>query len=343
MNQTWQQLLQRGDARIHADSLADFGNPAAELAAAENGTVLIPILERGVIRVSGEESAAFLQNLLTNDVKQLAADGAQHNGLCSPKGRLFATFLVWRDGVDYLLQTERELLPALQKKLSMYVLRAKVKISDVSDETLLLGIAGAGAVAALTQSNITAPERLMTTVNFPQGHVIRIDAQRYQLAVKAEAVGEVWQALRAHAQAASGAVWRWLEITAGIPRISAATQEQFVPQMVNFELIGGVNFKKGCYPGQEIVARTQYLGKLKRRMYLAHLNSEAMPVAGAPLYAPDLPDQACGMVVDAAAAPGGGYDLLAVVQMSNVEAGKVHAGEPNGAQLEFRPLPYAVS
>ena len=136
--------------------------------------------------------------------------------------------------------------------------------------------------------------------------------------------------------------WEWLDIRAGIPWITAATQEQFIPQMANLELIGGVNFKKGCYPGQEIVARTQYLGKVKRRMFLANVNAAALPIAGDPLFSTDPAAQESGMIVNAQSAPDGGYDVLAVLQTSSVEAGAVHLKAPDGPPLQFLALPYAA-
>ena len=138
-------------------------------------------------------------------------------------------------------------------------------------------------------------------------------------------------------------VWDWLEIRAGIPVITAATQEAFVPQMVNLELLGGVSFQKGCYPGQEIVARSQYLGKLKRRMYLAHTDRDVAPGAGTQLYSRDLDGQPSGMVVSAAPAPGGGFDLLAVIQTTSADVHPIHLGTPDGPVLALEPLPYPVA
>jgi folate-binding protein YgfZ len=136
------------------------------------------------------------------------------------------------------------------------------------------------------------------------------------------------------------AAWDWLLVNAGIPAVLPATQDHFVPQMANMEVIGGVSFNKGCYPGQEIVARSQYLGKVKRRLFLAHVDAEA--TAGEELFSPDLPDQSAGHIANAAAAPGGGFDVLAVAHSSSVEAGEVHLGGRDGPRLAFRPLPYPV-
>lgn len=341
MNPDWKAFLERQGARFSDDGTADFGATADELEAARSATVLVPLSHLSLIRASGEEAASFLHNLLTNDARHLRPGQVQHNSLCSAKGRMMANFLVWREGSDYLLLLSRDLHPAILKKLSMYVLRSKVKLSDAGTDYVLLGIAGVGAEAALAALGVELAQP-MSSAGFAAGTALRLDATRYLLALRPDASATTWQQLAAAARPAGTSVWRWLDIRAGVPRISTAVQEEFVPQMANFELIGGVSFQKGCYPGQEIVARTQYLGKLKRRMYLAHLGPDAAPAAGTALYSPDLADQSCGTVVDAAPSPDGGHDLLAVVQMASAEAGDVRLGSASGPRLEFRPLPYAL-
>ncbi len=343
MNQEWQELLLRAGARFADYELVDFGDAHGELIAARDATVLVPLSHLGVIRAGGEDSATFLHGLLTNDVKQLGPGAAQWNAACSPKGRMVASFLIWRDGDDYLLQCAREILAGVLKKLAMYVLRAKVKLGDASETLCKLGIAGAHAESALQHAGLPLPAGAMAVDTNARGRVIRLAADRFEVAVEPAQVQAIWASLSGAARPAGSPVWRWIEINAGIPQIGARTQEEFVPQMANFELIGGVSFQKGCYPGQEIVARTQYLGKLKRRMYLAHLPVVTTPEIGANLYSPDLPDQPCGIVVNAAAAPEGGHDLLAVMQMSSAEAGDVRLERPDGPRLSLRPLPYAVN
>jgi folate-binding protein YgfZ len=150
----------------------------------------------------------------------------------------------------------------------------------------------------------------------------------------------VWPELSARLAVASNA-WELFSIHAGVPQITKATQEQFVPQMVNYELLGGVNFKKGCYPGQEIVARSQYLGKLKRRTALATI-ADAGAVSGAEVYSSDDPGQPCGMIVNAAPNGAGGVDALVEIKLAAVDSASVHLGSAEGAPLAFRPLPYAV-
>ena len=340
MNPAWQSLLTENGARIANDDVTDFGSPEAELLAARDGTVIVPLSHFGLIRASGEDAAEFLHNLTSNDIKKLAAESAQYSSLNTPKGRMLASFLIWRDGGDYLLQISRDIQPAIQKKLSMYVLRSKVKLSDASEALLAVGVAGPQAAPLLQSLGAALPETVMGVRPFPGGVVIRLGESRFLLALQAEAAAAAWKTLAAGARPAGTPVWRWLDIRAGIPRISQPTQEQFVPQMTNLDLVGGVSFTKGCYPGQEIVARTRYLGKIKRRMFLAH--AEAAPAVGAHVYSAETGEQACGMVVDAVPAPSGGVDVLAVIQISCAEAGDIRVETPAGPQLILQALPYAL-
>jgi folate-binding protein YgfZ len=320
----------------------DFGDPEGELLAARSATVVCPLADLGLIRASGEDIALFLNNLLTNDVKTLPGDGARRSGICNAKGRLLADFLMWHGEGGMLLALSAELLPAILKKLSMYVLRAKVKLTDASEDTVLLGLSGPNAAAALAALG-AGPAAPMTVTTVKQGRVICLGGDRHLLAVSAAEAESVWLQVAHFARPAGLAAWHWLEIVAGIPCVRAATQEQFVPQMVNFELIGGVSFNKGCYPGQEIVARTQYLGKIKRRMFRARIEGTeeaTAPGPGAHLFAPETGLQACGTIVLAAPSPLGGFEALAVVQSSCQEAGEVHLDSPAGPRLSFLPLPY---
>jgi folate-binding protein YgfZ len=292
-------------------------------------TLLVPLTDQGLIRASGEDAAGFLHNLMTNDINHIPADGALHAGLCTAKGRLIASFLIWREGGDYLLQLSADILPAILKKLSMYVLRSKVKLTDISGERVLIGVVGG-------QIGPAAP---MTSAPFEGGTAIRLDADRCVLAVPADQAASLQAGLGTPGQLAD---WHRAEIAAGIPRIVAATQEAFVPQMVNYEVaaVGGVSFQKGCYPGQEIVARTQYLGKIKRRMYRAKLDTPFPP--GTDVFTPEAGDQHCGALVLTAPSPEGGHECLVVVQSSGAEAGEVHVGKPDGPRLQMLPLPYAI-
>ncbi len=335
----WTDFLVQQGAR---HEFRDFGDPEGELASARSATIICPLADLGLIRASGEDAVTFLNNLLCSDVKTLPSDEARRSGICSAKGRLLASLLMWHGEGGIQIAVSAELLPAILKKLSMYVLRAKVRLTDESQQIVLLGLSGPKAAAALAALGVGLSTP-MTMTAAGDCRVISLGGDRHLLAVSIAEAESVWLQLASHARPAGLAAWQWLEIVAGIPCVTAATQEQFVPQMVNFELIGGVSFNKGCYPGQEIVARTQYLGKIKRRMYRARIEGTGtLPLSGAPLFAPETGEQACGAIVLAAPSPLGGYEALAVVQSTCRDAGEVHLDNPVGPRLIFLPLPYEL-
>jgi folate-binding protein YgfZ len=236
----------------------------------------------------------------------------------------------------------RTLAAGIRKRLQMFVLRAKVVLEDRSDALAVLGVAGPAAASALQTLVERLPGTPLTLARGDGVTAIAIHGGRFVVVAPVAQAPATWARL-AGLTAVGAPCWEWLEISNGLPWITAATQDQFVPQMANLELIGGVNFRKGCYPGQEIVARTQYLGKPKRRLFLAHVDVAASPAPGEPLVAEGAADQSAGTVINAAPAPDGGFDLLAVVQTASAGAGTVRLGSAAGPALRFRPLPYAVS
>ena len=340
MIESWKTFLHTQGAEIENNSVLNYGDPDAERTAAVDGTIVADLSQLGVIAFRGDDTATFLQGQLTNDVRNLHTDAAQWSGYCNPKGRLLGNFLMWRQAEDYCLQLSGDILPSVQKRLSMFIMRSKVQGRDASDETVRLVVAGKQALATVTAAMGSAPEASMRSVASGAGQVIRVGDDKFVLSIAPERAPAVWQVLRKAATPVGAQVWDWMRLNAGIPMIVTATQEQFVPQMVNLEVIGGVSFQKGCYTGQEIVARSQYLGKLKRRMFLAHVDVEAAP--GDNLYSADHEGQVTGTVVNAAPAPTGGFDLLAVAQIESVNTQTLHLKGANGAALRLKPLPYAL-
>lgn len=343
MTQEWISLL--AGQGLAADG-SGFGVTADELLAARDRAVVAPLADLGLIRATGVDAAGFLHNLLSNDINGLTPGSARFAGFCTAKGRLLALLLIWREGDDFLLMLPREILPMILKKLSMYVLRSKVKLSDATAERVLIGYAlpaAAPPAPAFAPGEAAGGLPRFGVAAIDGGQAIRLDDTRWMLALDAAAAPARWQQLSASARPVGLAAWQWLEIAAGQPRVVAATQEAFVPQMLNMELpaVAGVSFTKGCYPGQEIVARTQYLGKVKRRTFRVRLG--AAPAPGDPVYAPETGDQHCGAVVSVAPSPAGGFECLVCVQSGAVEAGEVHVGAPDGERLEFLPLPYSVN
>lgn len=336
MNALWQEFLGAAGARFDNGVLADFGDASGELHAARDATVLAPLSHLGLIECAGEDAKDFLHNQVTSDINHLASDAAQHSAWCSAKGRMLASFLVSRNGPAYRLRLSADLVPAILKRLQMFVLRSKVSVADASATHALLGLSGPQAEAALRAAALPVPLQALEAAAFTAGQVIRLDDARFEIIVANEAAGELWRQLVAHARPVATPAWRWLDIQAGIPLITEATREEFVPQMANFEQIGGVSFHKGCYPGQEIVARTQYLGKVKRHLYRTR-TAEA-PLAGMPIFSPETPEHACGMVVNAAPAPDGGYVALAVIQEGAAATGDLQLGTPGGSHVDAQAL-----
>ncbi len=306
-------------------------------------TAWVDLSADGLIAVSGEDAVTFLQGQLTSDVRKLNGRVAQYSGMCSPKGRLYASFLLSSDELAAGAATIWLHLPESQsefvrKRLLMYVLRSKVKLEDAASQWRRIGLFGTGAVALLQRAFNMLPERDLGVVHAGGGRLIRLGAQRFLLCVPEAAGRPDWLS---EVPEVSAERWRWLDIRDGIARIVPETREEFVPQMVNFDLTGAVDFGKGCYTGQEIVARMQYLGRLKRRMYRVHA---AEPLtAGEEIYSPDLEGQPGGRIVDAAPAPEGGWDALAVVQIASAGQVPLHAGALDGTELVLRELPYVVA
>jgi folate-binding protein YgfZ len=307
-----------------------------------------PITDLGLIALDGAESASFLHTQLTNDVEHLGPGEARLAGYCSAKGRLLASFLMWRNDATIFLQLPRDILPAVQKRLSMFVLRAKTKLSDASAlpaNAIMLGLGGGLAEAVLQTWFDVLPAQAFSKIDHPLGTLIRVadalGAPRYQWLMSAETANTVAPVLADRLSVGNADSWHLSEIHAGVAQISKATQEQFVPQMVNFELLGAVNFKKGCYPGQEIVARSQYLGKLKRRTTLVSI-PDAHAAAGMEVFATADPAQPCGMIVNAAPNGQGGVDALVEMKLAAIEAGSVRLGSADGVALQFLDMPYVL-
>ena len=304
--------------------------------------VLVPLPELGVISVSGPDAVSFLQSQLTNDVGRLGADQVQLSGYCTAKGRLLATFHQWRADDTVFLRTPREIVASVVKRLSMFVLRAKVKVTDASDAWTTYALLGAGSARVLSDAGLAVPESPWTSASTGDVRVDRVlqtpdGVERFLLTTRGASQLPLPQAL---AQAPAGAWWL-SEIEAAVPTVFSATQEKFVPQMINFEVLGGVDFKKGCYPGQEIVARSQYLGKLKRRMNIARVDSAAEVRAAADVFASD-GTQPVGTVVMAAASPAGGSALLFEAPVDRVASGSLHLQSADGPRLTLLPLPYTL-
>jgi len=314
MNPNWRSFLESTEGVFDSDAaeLLNFGDATGELLAATQRTVVVPLTHLALIEATGDDAKAFLHSQFTSDINHLADHQAQHAGWCTAKGRMQASFIAWRQGESYFLGLSADLQEATQKRLQMFVLRSKVKLINLTNTMIMLGLSGPQAEEALADAGLSCPADAMATSSHQGTTVIRLDAVRFVVVAPESAMASLWQKLTVKARPAGLPAWRWLDIQSAFPLVTLATKEEFVPQMADFEKIGGVSFHKGCYPGQEIVARTQYLGKVKRHLF--RLTSQQPLKAGDVLHSPDNPDQSCGMVMTVSPSPAGGYEALAVVQ-----------------------------
>ncbi|MEZ5705281.1 MAG: folate-binding protein [Burkholderiaceae bacterium] len=287
----------------------------------------------GVIRVQGEDAAKFLHGQLTQDFVLLDSHHARLAAFCSPKGRMQASFIGFKqpDGAILLVCT-RDLLPATLKRLSMFVLRAKAQLSDASQEWAVWGVAGGAVTQALPQT--------------PWSCLHDADGSDW---VRLYPGTGVDRALRVapttaapfDAPALTLENWQWLEVMSGVVGITQPIFEAFVPQMLNFESVDGVNFKKGCYLGQEVVARSQFRGTLKRRAYVVESTGPLM--VGQEVFHVSDAEQPCGLVAAAAPGPSGGWNAVVSMQTSAALGGELRVGTTADApSLTPLPLPYPL-
>jgi len=301
--------------------------------------IVCELSDTSVLAFSGPDAVSFLHGQLTSDVAGLAADHSQYSGYCTPKGRLLASFLLWRNGDEILLELPTELTAGIRKRISMYVLRSKVVITDATQRYTRLGLAGPGAAAAVEKITGVVPDAVHSVAQREGRVLLHLPGNRFEVLLPASEAATT-HPVTTELSLKTISYWNSLRIAAGIPVITPATQEEFVPQMVNFDLIGAVSFAKGCYPGQEIVARMHYLGRLKQRMYRVHIDAPARPQPGDKVYGGAFGEQASGMIVNAEPVAGGGFEALAVLQTESAAEGALHCGSSEGPLLRLLPLPY---
>ena len=343
LNNEWETRLRADGAVMVADEIMHFGDPLREIRAAATADVIADVSHLALLRVHGAEAQGFLQGQLSNDIRLVTDSHSQLSAYCNPKGRMLAIFRIFKHDDAYLLQLPAVLAEVTLKRLSMFILRAKVTLTADPD-LISLGIAGPNAALRLQELWGPVPIQVDDCRNDATVTAIHLPGvtPRFQLVGPVSTLGPLWDRLKSAAMPVGNPIWRWLNIQAGVPSIWPGTVEEFVPQMANLDLVGGVNFKKGCYPGQEIVARMHYLGRLKQRMVRAHVTSNSPPLPGTPVFAPNFPGQSAGMVVDAQAGPSGGYDLLMVAQLSSIAQGEIYLERPDGPALTLKDLPYSL-
>lgn len=298
----------------------------------------------GFLDVTGDDAAAFLHGQLSSDVRALAPGQAQYSSYNTAKGRVLANLVVVRIAGDggaarYGIVLMRDLAASIRERLARYVLRSKVTIVDRSGEWAAFGLTGDRATTALDAAGFdVAPSKL---VRRGDAFVLGLPDGRALVFGPPTAVADLRKAIAARTRAGDRAAWLAADVDAGIAWVVPATSELFVAQMLNWDVLGGISFRKGCYPGQEIVARMHYLGRLKERLLAFETGAEGV-AAGAKLYSPSFGEQACGTVAIAVPRAGGGTRLLAVTQLAAAAAGDLTLADHPGARLVELPLPYTL-
>ena len=308
---------------------------------ATNNNILCNLSHLGLLEISGADAVTFLQGQVTNDVNLLDGNNAHYTAYCNPKGRMLALFLAFAHYDHLHLQFNRELLEPIMKRLKMYVMRSKVDIKDVSDSIIKFGLNGLEAASMLEAVFSKIPSEDYELISLDNGAILKLpsvnDDARFEVFTDAANAPIIWDALKNNSKVVEKPHWDWLEIQTGIPDVELKTQEQFVPQMLNLDILNAINFKKGCYTGQEIVARTHYLGTVKRRTYLVELATSIAPEAGDKVL--DAAKNEVGQIVRVAPNATNGFHALIELRIEAKEAGNLTC---NDAAITLKDLPYAV-
>ena len=337
--------LEAADLVRDGSRIVRFGTPLAEAQAALAGDAVFDLQHLALIAVDGDEAEEFLQGQLTNDICEITEEHAQQSAWCSPKGRVLTCLLVFRHDGRLLLQLPGSLLAQILERMRMFLLRASATLEDASDSWMRIGTVGESAEARLRELLGALPEGTEELRRLDDVTVIRMPGRRprYELLGEHGAITSLWNACREVAVAAGADAWELLDIEAGVASIGPGTSDAFVPQMINLDRIGSVSFTKGCYVGQEIVARTQHLGSIKRRMYRVHWSGASLIGPGDRLKTSADPASPKAQIVNARALPDGGFAVLAVMPID--VAGHLPArgaASGDGAQLTLGALPYAL-
>lgn len=271
MNPNWKNFLLSENATFENDTRIVF--PSSQH---EGSKRIYPVPHLGVLTVAGKDAAKLLQGQITCNIDDITEVKSSLGALCNPKGRAITTFLLVKKADAYLLVLPEELLESVKKRLQMYVLRSDATLTDSSDELCLIGLSYPDS----EMNELSSPEQLFTTTQQENISVnLSLDQNRCLIIAEADNARKLWseQVGKQGFQPENSDQWRYLDIISGIPWLTIQTSEEFIPQMLNLDKLGGISFSKGCYTGQEIVARTHYLGKAKREMFLAECDTSAPP------------------------------------------------------------------
>lgn len=345
MKAEWLDFLNDNGAEVEDGQVVSYGNLERERRMVQTGLVICDLSHQGLISVDGEDASEFLQGQLTNDIRNVSEQHSQLSAYCTHKGRMLANFRVFKRGESFYLSLPMSQMEASLKRISMFVLMAKVIIKDSSLSLVKMGLSGPNAAQILGDLLPEIPAEVDDTTQCNELTIIKIAGPhpRYEIIGELDALKKIWQQLDVHAAPVGAGPWESLDIRAGIPTIYPLTSEAFVPQMTNMQVINGVSFKKGCYTGQEVVARMQYLGKLKRRMFRVHIDTDEPVNPADKLFAADSSTaQGTGQIVSAQPDPDGGHIALAVINIADTEKSQLKLHNETGPAVTLQDLPYQV-
>ena len=344
MNDEWKKFLLSINATIENDTVKNYGLSIADEQAAYSKLVLADLSHYALIEASGDDVVDFLQGQLTNDIKLVTNGIGQLSAYCNPKGRILANFRIFQRQDHYFLRLRSDIAETTLKRLRMFVMRSKVELVNRSDELSRMGIAGLDATKKLATLFKNLPENTDEFSTENEITIIKLAGTlpRYEVHGSFEKVQDLWKKLQADSTPIGENSWNLLTIRAGIPEIVSETVEAFVPQMVNLQAINSLSFTKGCYPGQEVVARMHYLGKLKRRLFICSAESETLPIPGESIMTSDENEQKVGQIVSSSWSKDKKVEFLAVLQIEKAENEELHIGSSTGFTIHLIDLPYSL-
>ncbi len=345
MKPQWLDFLNNAGAEIENNRVISFGNLEREQRMLHTGLVLCDLSHHGLISIDGEDATDFLQGQLTNDVRDVSLSHSQLSAYCTHKGRMLANFRLFKRQDSYYLRLPKDMLEPILKRISMFILMAKVSMKDGSDTLVKIGVSGPTATEQLANLVTDLPQQTDDATQSNELTLVKCAGSlpRYEIYGELDAVKALWGQLDVNAAPVGAGAWETLDILAGIPTITPETTEAFIPQMTNMQVINGVNFQKGCYTGQEVVARMQYLGKVKRRMFRVLVETSDEVKSGDKLFSKDSKSgQGTGQIINAQLDYNGGYNALAVIDIADAEAGMLQLHDENGPSVTVQPLPYDI-
>lgn len=338
MNSDWNKYLL-------AQGTQNTNDAAEDNKKAEDTNILCDLSQFSIIVVAGDDAAKFMQGQFTNDVDLIDEETSQLNAFCNKKGRMIANFRAFKHQGNYFLSIKSNLTDQSIQHLQNYVLRSHVAIQDVSEQMVHLGVSGKDAIDLLSPFIENINEEIDSVSHNNDYIAVRVAGKqpRYEIFCSLEHAKELWQKISPQADVVASSTWDYLNIQSGLPFIDVSTSGEFVPQMANMELINGISFTKGCYTGQEIVARMHYLGKLKKRCYKINIDTDKKPDNGDKLFAENArAGQNTGAIIQVEKNPESGYDALAVIQVADIQT-NLFLHDADGPKVTVKELPYSLT